>query len=135
MIAVALAWLKRLAPLLFLALVAVIVIIAMASMDGCSKRAAAVEGAKATGAAEIAKAGDKASSAAVEAVAGYGDREADRQSIEQENHDAILSAPDAGASAGAAGSAGSVGLCKRAIYRDHPRCAGLRRPDTAPASR
>jgi hypothetical protein len=70
-----------------------------------------------------------------QAMAGQGQRDMDRQVREQETRDDILSAPDAGASAGAAGDAGLAGLCRRAVYRDHPRCAGLRGPDPAPAAR
>lgn len=83
----------------------------------------------------LAEASDRTSRAALEAVAGQGQRETDRQILEQETRDDILSAPDAGASAGAAGDAGLAGLCQRAVYRDHPRCAGLHRPNSAPASR
>lgn len=84
---------------------------------------------------EIAQASDRASSAALEALARQGLRETDRQVQDQETRNDILSAPDAGASAGAAGSAGLAGLCRRAVYRDHPRCAGLLGPDSAPAAR
>lgn len=98
-------------------------------------QARAREAARQRAGAEIAGAADRASRAALEAMAGQGQRDMDRQVREQETRDDILSAPDAGASAGAAGDAGLAGLCRRAVYRDHPRCAGLRGPDSATAAR
>lgn len=97
--------------------------------------AAAREAARQRAGAAVAQASDGASRAALEALARQGARETDRQVQELETRDDILSAPDAGASAGAAGDAGLAGLCRRAVYRDHPRCAGLRRPDSAAAAR
>ncbi|MDB5471310.1 MAG: hypothetical protein JWR84_2870 [Caulobacter sp.] len=98
-------------------------------------RSQAREAARQRADAAVAEASDQASRAALEAVAAQGARETDRQVHEQETRNDILSAPDAGASAGAAGDAGLAGLCRRAVYRDHPRCAGLRRPDPAATAR
>ena len=98
-------------------------------------QARAREAARQQARAEMARASDRSARAALEAMAGQGQRDMDRQVREQETRDDILSAPDAGASAGAAGDAGLAGLCRRAVYRDHPRCAGLRGPDPAPAAR
>ncbi|WP_271066414.1 hypothetical protein [Caulobacter sp. NIBR1757] len=98
-------------------------------------QARAREAARQRAGVEIARASDQSSRAALEAMAGQGQRDMDRQVREQETRDDILSAPDAGASAGAAGDVGLAGLCRRAVYRDHPRCAGLRGTDPAPAAR
>jgi|GEM_PF-3389472 len=98
-------------------------------------QARAREAARQRAGAEMARASDRSARAALEAMAGQGQRDMDRQVREQETRDDILSAPDAGASAGAAGDAGLAGLCRRAVYRDHPRCAVLRGPDPAPAAR
>lgn len=103
--------------------------------QGAGAEARSREAARQRAGAEVARASDQASRAALEAVAGQALRETDRQVLEQETRNDILSAPDAGASAGAAGDAGLAGLCRRALYRDHPRCAGLRGPDPAPAAR
>ena len=83
----------------------------------------------------VGQAGAGAARAATEAVAGLGEREAARTETTQENRVAILAATYARDDAGAAGDAGLAGLCRRAVYRDHPRCAGLRRPDPAAAAR
>lgn len=99
------------------------------------RRSQAREAARQRAGAEIARASDGASRAALEAIARQGQRETDRRVQELETRDDILSAPDAGVSAGAAGDAGLAGLCRRAVYRDHPRCAGLRRSDTAATPR
>lgn len=105
------------------------------SVRDAGAAARAREAARQRAGAELAQASDQATRAALEALARQGARETDRQVREQETRDDILSAPDAGASAGAAGDAGLAGLCRRALYRDHPRCAGLRRPDPAATAR
>lgn len=83
----------------------------------------------------VAAGGERASQAAVEAVASLGEKEVAVAATDRENRDAILSKLDAKVDAGAAGDAGLRGLCRRPVYRDHPRCAGLRQPGSAPASR
>ncbi|MDO9334921.1 MAG: hypothetical protein Q7T61_00840 [Caulobacter sp.] len=87
---------------------------------------AAREAAQARAGVILAEGGEAASSAATEAVAGLGERDVTRTEQAKENRDAILAAPNARDDAGATGAAGRSGLCKRASYRDHPDCAGLR---------
>ena len=132
--------LRRFAGPLIVALTGLLLVLVVGglawnSWQSAGAAARAREAVRQRAGAEVARASDQASRAALEAVAGQGQREADRQVLEKETRDDILSAPDAGASAGAAGDAGLAGLCRRAVYRDHPRCAGLRRPDPAPAAR
>lgn len=105
------------------------------SVRDAGAAARAREAARQRAGAEVAQASDQATRAALEALARQGARETDRQVREQETRDDILSAPDADASAGAAGDAGLAGLCRRALYRDHPRCAGLRPSDPAATAR
>ncbi|HYE46206.1 MAG TPA: hypothetical protein VEA44_10590 [Caulobacter sp.] len=76
-----------------------------------------------------------ASDAAAQAAGEQAARELESRTTEQENRNAILNAPNAGDGAGAAGAIGLERLCRRASYRNHPDCAGLRRPDPAPAPR
>jgi len=83
----------------------------------------------------IGQAGKTASDASMKATGEQARRELGQQATEQEHRDEILKAPNARDGAGAAGDVGLAGLCQRASYRDHPRCAGLRRPDTSPAPR
>ncbi|RYG20805.1 MAG: hypothetical protein EON96_00140 [Caulobacteraceae bacterium] len=132
--------LRRLAgPLLLglamLSLLAVAVGLLWGGWREAGARAQAREAARQRGAAEVTRASDQVSRAALEAMARQGQRETDRQVQELETRNDVLSAPDAGASAGAAGHAGLAGLCRRAVYRDHPRCAGLRGADPAAAAR
>lgn len=133
--------LRRFAGPLIVVLTGLLLVLVVGGLVWTSWRGAGTEtntpreAARQRAGAEVARASDQASRAALEAVAGQGQRETDRQVREQETRDDILSAPDAGASAGAAGDAGLAGLCRRAVYRDHPRCAGLRGPDSAPAAR
>ncbi len=140
LISLAIGLLRRFAGPLILGLTALSLMLVAAGLlwsgwQGASARTQAREAARQRAGAEVAQASDAASRAALEAVARQGERETDRMVQDMETRDDILSAPDAGASAGAAGDAGLAGLCRRAVYRDHPRCAGLRRPDSAPAAR
>lgn len=130
------AMLKRLAaPLVGGVLILLAVALLVASWQGAGRRAARLEAAKARGGQVAAAAGERASTIAVEAVAAQGEKEAAIATMDQENRYEILAQPDAGVGAGAAGDAGLRGLCRRSVYRDHPRCAGLRVESAAPAPR
>lgn len=74
----------------------------------------------------IAEGQTNASNAATAAVADYADRQTDRAETERKNRDEILSAPNAGDSAGPAGDAGLRVLCERAAYRSDPVCLRLK---------
>ncbi|HYE45713.1 MAG TPA: hypothetical protein VEA44_08055 [Caulobacter sp.] len=133
---VALDLLRRFSGPLVLASIAVLAVcIAGLGWRSYTGEREAREAARAKGAVITSRAGQTATAAALEATAGYGERELGRAALEQETRDAVLSAPDAKTDAGAAGDAGLAGLCRRAAYRDHPRCAGLRGADPAPAAR
>lgn len=119
---------------LILAGVAVLVIVmgvAARWKAGNAGRAAAHGGADLA----VSQAGDRASAVATEAIAGLGERDTVRTTETMENRDAILAAPNARDDAGAAGDVGLASVCRRAAYRDHPRCAGLRSTHPASASR
>jgi hypothetical protein len=130
-----LAWMRRNAVGLLAGLAVLLVVIVLAVQLGRWRaQSVAAEAVQSRAGAEVAQAGDRASAAAGEAVAGLGERELARAAKDRENRDEILRAPNARDDAGAAGDAGLVGLCRRPAYRDHPRCAGLRQPGSAPAS-
>lgn len=119
--------------LALLAILAVALVWAMLSDANASKAAEKATVARAT--VTVSKAGDNASTAALEATAGLGEREVARAAEDREHRDEILSQPNARDDAGATGAAGLGELCKRAVYRNHPRCVGLRPPHPAPAPR
>ncbi|MBI1406178.1 MAG: hypothetical protein GC145_08645 [Caulobacter sp.] len=136
MIALVTAALRRLtAPLIVLLLVLLLALMFWAGFAGLGARRREITAARSEAEVAMSRAGSKAAGAASEAVAAMAEREADRKVRELETRDEILATPDAKTSAGAAGHAGLVGLCRRALYRDHPRCAGLRRTDSAAAAR
>jgi len=122
-------------PLALVGVVGLGLVLALAGWRSGVEERTGREAARQRAAGEVARAGETATGAALNATAEYGERELGRAALEQETRDAVLSAPDAGADAGAAGDAGLAGLCRRAAYLDHPRCAGLRRADPPAAAR
>jgi hypothetical protein len=95
----------------------------------------AVAAARTQAAIVVAGAREASADAATGAVADLGDRDTIRNRTTEENRNAILGQSDAEMDAGDAGRAGLVGLCRRAAYRNDPRCLELRGADSAPATR
>jgi hypothetical protein len=90
--------------------------------------------AEARGTAIVAKGDSAASAAAAGAVADFGDRQTDRNQLDQENSRDIQNQPGAhDAIATGVHDAGIRSLCKRAAYRDDPQCVRLRKPGPAAA--
>lgn len=132
MIALLAAWWRPIAAVL---VVIGLMILGSCTITRCTGEQRALQAERARTGGIMAEGSEKASQAATEAVAGLGEREADRTEINQENRDAILSAPDAKSDAGAAGAAGLDGVCRRPSYRDTPRCVRLLGPRPASTPR
>lgn len=74
----------------------------------------------------VAEGGRAASAEALDINAGAAAAARESETLTRRNADDILAAPGADAHAGPVADAGLRGLCRRAAYHDHPRCAGLR---------
>jgi hypothetical protein len=130
--------LPTIAQLVAAALVLVVLILVIRSVGGWLNDptgSKAVQGKFDKAGAVIGERGKAADDAAREATAAQTEREAASRDLERSNRDAIIGQKDSGVDAGDTGRAGSGVLCDRAVYRDNPRCAGLRPANPASTPR
>lgn len=108
-----------------LAVAAVIVFASLIGRWNAEKRALEAVRQKTGGYAAEGQA--NASRSALNTLDDVAEKKAANDTMTKEHADAIHKAPNARDDAGAAGDAGLVGMCRRAVYFDDPRCVELRR--------
>lgn len=128
-------WLRDLSPIYLASIVLCLMLVAIwgwwiVTEPGRARRDAA--GAKAG---LVVATGDaKATEKAAGAIADYGDRQGDRNTLTQENADAIRQLPGAQSATPAGYDDGLVRrLCLRDANANDPRCVRLRKADSAAA--
>ncbi|MFN4289044.1 MAG: hypothetical protein ACK4E3_11170 [Brevundimonas sp.] len=99
-----------------------LIIIALCAVDHRARQSERQRAAEAAQAASSASAGETLARDAIGQSEASASREAAITDQTGRNRDAILSAPDAGNTAGDAGRTGLERLCQRAAYRDDPAC-------------